>query len=213
LLELAAISEGGLVARSLADLFQLPEFPGYTPLEPVITYLQPKVLLLIVDNCEHLIATCADLVERLLQTAANLHILATSREALNSAGEHEWLVLPLSTPTGLTADESGWSLTQLQPFAAAQAVKADLRFTDQDAPLIAHLCQQVDGILLALELAARCKSFTLPELVARLQDCFTLLKQQAQAKVASRLHSLGTIFTHTGYLAEALAALTECLAL
>ena len=183
LLELASITEGGVVARSLVDLFQLPEFPGRTPLEAVIAYLQPKALLLIVDNCEHLIATCADLVDRLLRASATLHILATSREVLNTAGEREWPVLPLPTPLTTTPDLPSLSLPQIQPFAAAQlfierarAVKADLVFTDQDAPLIAHVCQQVDGIPLALELAAaRCKSFALSEIVARLQDRFALL--------------------------------------
>ncbi|MEZ4737733.1 MAG: hypothetical protein R3E79_62455 [Caldilineaceae bacterium] len=87
MLELAALTEGGLVGHALVDLFKLPELPGRTPQEAVIAYLQPKALLLIVDNCEHLIATCADLVEHLLQAAPYLHILTTSREALNIAGE------------------------------------------------------------------------------------------------------------------------------
>ncbi|MCE7981139.1 MAG: XRE family transcriptional regulator [Caldilinea sp. CFX5] len=183
LLELASITEGGMVARSLMDLFQLPELPGRTPLEVVTAYLQHKTLLLLVDNCEHLIATCAAMVDRLLCASATLHIVATSREALNIAGEYEWPLLPFATPPAVAPDGSAWSLAQLQPYVAAQlfiertqATKADLRFTDQDAPLIAHLCQQVDGLPLALELAAaRCKSFALAELVARLQDRFTLL--------------------------------------
>ncbi|MEZ4737076.1 MAG: helix-turn-helix domain-containing protein [Caldilineaceae bacterium] len=183
LLELAPISEGGMVARALVDLFQLPELPGRTPLEVVTAYLQPKALLLIVDNCEHLIATCAEIVDRLLRASVALHVVATSREALNIAGEYEWPVAPLATPPPAAPDGSAWSLPQLQPFGAVQlfiervqAVKADLIFTDQEAPLIAYICRQVDGIPLALELAAaRCKSFALPELAARLQNRFALL--------------------------------------
>ena len=220
LLELAAIREGGLVARLLVDLFKLPEFPGRPPLEAVIAYLQHKDLLLIVDNCEHLIATCADLVERLLQAAPKLYIVATSREALNIAGEREWPVLPLSTPTTTPKDGVPWSLTQLQPFAAAQlfmeraqAVKADLTFTDEDAPLIAHLCHQLDGLPLALELAAvRCKSFTLPEIVVRLQDRFALLSAGRRTSLLRQQTLRATIDWSYDLLSPAEAALFRCLA-
>lgn len=183
LLELAAINEGSLVARTLADLFKVPESPAHTQLDAVLAYLHNKEVLLLFDNCEHLIATCADLIERLLQAEPRLHILVTSRETLNIAGEREWPVLPLSTPPHTTSTELIGALSQLQPFTAAQlfieraqAVKADLRFTDQEAPLITQLCQQLDGLPLALELAAaRCKSFTLREIVARLHNRFNLL--------------------------------------
>jgi len=220
LLELAPIAEAGLVARLLADLFQLPEFPERTPLEAVITYLQPKELLLIVDNCEHLIATCADLVDRLLRAAAKLHIVATSREVLNVAGEHEWPVLPLTTPIRTATDGSAWSLAQLKPFAAAQllmeraqAVKADLRFTDHDARLIAHICQQVDGIPLALELAAaRCKSFTLQEIVARLQDRFALLSAGRRTALLRHQTLRATLDWSYDLLSPAEASLFRCLA-
>ena len=219
LLELAPITESGLVAHSLVDLFKLPELPGRTPLEAVIAYLQNKALLLIADNCEHLIATCADLVERLLQAAADLHIVATSREVLNIAGEREWPVLPLAMPARAPTDGSAWSLQQLQPFAAAQlfieraqAVKADLRFTDADAPLIAHLCQQLDGIPLALELtAARCKSLTLPEIVVRLQDRFALLSAGRRTVLLRQQTLRATIDWSYDLLSPAEAALFRCL--
>lgn len=219
LLELAPLTEGGLVARALADLFQLPEFPGRTPLEAVTAYLQPKELLLIVDNCEHLIATCADLVERLLRSAASLRIIATSREALNIAGEREWPVLPLPTPTRAPTDGAAWSLQQLQPFAAAQlfieraqTVKADLRFTDQDSPLIARLCHQLDGLPLALELAAaRCKSLTLQEIVVRLQDRFALLSAGRRTALLRQQTLRATIDWSYDLLSPAEAALFRCL--
>ncbi len=178
-----------------------------------------KTLLLIVDNCEHLIATCAELVDRLLQATAKLHIVATSREALNTAGEREWPVLPLPTPTHAATDGSAWSLPQLQTFAAAQlfieraqAVKADLRFTDADAPLIAHLCHQLDGIPLALELAAaRCKSFALPEIVARLHDRFALLSAGRRTVLLRHQTLRATIDWSYDLLSPAEAALFRCL--
>jgi len=220
LLELAPITDAGLVARLLADLFRLPESPSRTPLEAVLAYLQPKELLLIVDNCEHLIATCADLVDRLLRSSATLHILATSREALNTAGEREWPVLPLPTPPPTPSDGSVWSLPQLQPFAAAQllieraqAVQADLVFTDQDAGLIAHICQQVDGIPLALELAAaRCKSFTLAEIIVRLQDRFALLSAGRRTALLRHQTLRTTIDWSYDLLSPAEAALFRSLA-
>jgi transcriptional regulator with XRE-family HTH domain len=108
LLELASITEGGMVARLLVDLFQLPELPGRTPLEVVTAYLQSKALLLIVDNCEHLIATCAEIVDRLLRTSATLHVVATSREALNIAGEYEWPLLPFTRPPLAAPAGAAW---------------------------------------------------------------------------------------------------------
>jgi len=220
LLELAPIAEAGLVARLLADLFQLPEFPERTPLEAVITYLQPKELLLIVDNCEHLIATCAEIVDHLLQAAAKLHILATSRETLNTAGEREYPVLPLPTPIRTTTDGSAWPLPQIQTFAAAQlfmeraqTMKADLRFTDQDAPLIAHICHQLDGLPLALELAAaRCKSLALPEISARLQDRFALLSAGRRTALLRHQTLRATLDWSYDLLSPAEAALLRGLA-
>ncbi|MCE7981148.1 MAG: helix-turn-helix domain-containing protein [Caldilinea sp. CFX5] len=220
LLELAPITEGGLVARRLADLFHLPETPEQTALEAVTIYLQHKELLLIVDNCEHLIATCAEIVDRLLQAAANLHILATSREALNIAGEHEWPVVPLATPTHAPSEGAAWSMRQLQPFAAvqlfserAQAINADLRFTDQDAPLLAHLCRQLDGIPLALELAAaRCKSLTLTEIVARLNDRFSLLSAGRRTALLRHQTLRATVDWSYDLLSPAEAALFRSLA-
>ncbi|MEZ4865863.1 MAG: tetratricopeptide repeat protein [Caldilineaceae bacterium] len=220
LLELAPITEGGLVVRLLADLFQLPESPGHTRLEAVIAYLQHKELLLVIDNCEHLIATCAELVDRLLHAAATLHIVATSREALNTAGEREWPVAPLPTPPNATPERSIDTLPQLQSFAAAQlfieraqAVKADLIFTDQDAPFIAHICQEVDGIPLALELAAaRCKSFALAEIVARLHDRFALLSTGRRTALLRHQTLRATIDWSYDLLSPAEAALLRALA-
>lgn len=220
LLELAPIAEAGLVARLLADLFKLSESPGHTPLEAVINYLQLKSLLLIVDNCEHLIATCADLVDRLLRASATLHILATSREALNIAGECEWPVLPLPTPTIAAMEGAAWPLQQIQTFAAAQlfieraqAVRANLIFTDQDATLIAHICQQLDGIPLALELAAaRCKSFALQEICARLHDRFALLSAGRRTALLRHQTLRATLDWSYDLLSPAEAALFRSLA-
>lgn len=219
LLELVPIAEAGLVVRLLVDLFKLPDFPGTIPLEVVIRHLQHKELLLIFDNCEHLISTCAELVDRLLRASAKLHILATSREALNTAGEREWPVLPLPTPTHTNKDQPSLSLAQLQTFAAAQlfieraqAVKADLSFTDQDAPLIAHICHQLDGIPLALELAAaRCKSFALQEIGARLDDRFALLSAGRRTALLRHQTLRATLDWSYDLLSPAEAAFFRCL--
>lgn len=128
-------------------------------------------------------------------------------------------VVPLSTPTDTRKDGVTWSLPQLQPFAAAQlfiervqAVKADLPFTDQDAPLIAHLCEQLDGLPLALELAAaRCKSLTLPEIVARLEDRFALLSAGRRTTLLRQQTLRATIDWSYDLLSPAESALFRCL--
>ncbi len=183
LVELAAIQEGHLVAQAVSAVLHLPDLPGRSVLDGLRTYLQNKDLLLLLDNCEHLIAACATLVAQLLRACPKLHILATSREALAVDGEVEWAVHPLRTPDVQSGEHQRLTVGELSSFEAirlfverAQNVKPDLTLTEQNAPIIAQICQQLDGIPLALELAAALLSgLTLEELADHLQDRFTLL--------------------------------------
>src|SRR5690349_17538244 len=162
----------------------LPEVPDRTPLEVLIAYLQPKHLLLLLDNCEHIIATCADAVERLLRVCPHLHILATSREALGVEGEREWVVRGLRTPALPIGAHQPLKANAIQDYEAVtlflhrvQTNKPDFVLSEQDAPAIAQICTHLDGMPLALELAAaRLKGLTVQEVAARLQDRFALLK-------------------------------------
>lgn len=183
LVELAAIQEEAQVAKTIAAALRLPDLPGRSAIEALLTYCQNKELLLLLDNCEHLIATCAELVERLLRACPKIHILATSRESLGVDGEIEWIVAPLRTPNVQSDEQKRLTISELRDFEAidlflerACAIKPDLVFTERNAPTIVSICTHLDGIPLALELAAaRLTGLTVEELAERLQDRFSIL--------------------------------------
>jgi predicted ATPase len=140
-------------------------------------YLRVKGTLLILDNCEHLIETCAALADQLLQACPRLKIIASSREALNIPGETVYRVPPLSLPENRVAAESLLTCESGRLFVE-RATQAEPRFklTDHNASAIAQICLRLDGIPLALELAAaRVKLFTPEQIARRLDDRFRLL--------------------------------------
>lgn len=183
LVEFAALQDASLVTATILAAFHLPSVAGRAPLAALLHYLQPKALLLVLDNCEHLIATCADLVTQILRTCPQVTLLVTSREALNIDGEVEWPVKPLTTPP-LPADTAPPpTAAAIRDFAAvqlflarAQGARADWQLTDQNAPAVAQICTHLDGLPLAIELAAaRLKAMSVAEIAAHLDDRFTLL--------------------------------------
>ncbi len=181
--EFASLMDAGLVPKLAAAIFKLPEQGEQTYIEGMITYLQDRHILLILDNCEHLIGACAELADQLLRSCPQVHILATSREALRVAGEVEWPVAPLPAPEQKRGDEPLGMDKLMQRFDAVRlfvervrATQPTLVWSDQDAAPIALICRQLDGIPLAIELAAsRLKGLTIDELAARLNSRFHLL--------------------------------------
>ena len=179
LVELAPLADPALVVQAVATTFQVREAAGRSLLDLLVDYLQPKSLLLVLDNCEHLVAACAQLTSALLRACPNLKILATSREALGVAGEVTYQVPPLSRPDPRRAQ----SLAQLNEFESVQlfverGVHSQPRFalTDANAKAVAHICHRLDGIPLAIELAAaRVKVLTVEQIATRLDDRFRLL--------------------------------------
>src|SRR6266508_5045523 len=163
LVELAPLADPTLVAQTIASTLGVHEQPGRTLLEALTDYLRAKTILLILDNCEHLIETCAQLANSFLRTAPRLKILATSREALGIAGDTSYGVRSLPLP----------DLQQLHDLNAlvqndcvrlfmdrALAVYPRFRLKEKNALAIADICQRLDGIPLAIELAsARTKVF------------------------------------------------------
>lgn len=148
-------------------------------LTTLIYFLQPKQLLLVLDNCEHLVEACAQFIEVLLRTCPKLRILTTSRELLGITGETAWRVPPLSLPdpNHLPPIES---LTQYEAirlfWERAAVVSPGFALTSQNAPAITQICQRLDGIPLAIELAAaRVKVLSVEQIAARLDDRFRLL--------------------------------------
>jgi non-specific serine/threonine protein kinase len=131
--------------------------------EQVVSALRQRSVLLLLDNCEHLISACADLVEALLQSCPRVRILATSREALKCQGEAEWLIPPLDLPPrALLRFPAPSAIARIQSYAAvelfierAHAAAATIDLTGANAALVARICYRLDGLPLAIELAAR----------------------------------------------------------
>ena len=179
-IEFAPLTDPTLVLQSVLTTLGLSEQAGRSALAIVSDFLQPKRALLILDNCEHLIEACAQLTETLLHTCPTLHVLATSREALGISGEIPYLVPTLSTPDPLHVMlETLPQYEAVQLFVErAQTVLPGFRPTNDNALAIAQVCHQLDGIPLALELAAaRMKALRVEQIAARLaeQNQFRLL--------------------------------------
>lgn len=176
--DLAPLTDSALVPQSIASAFGIRQI-GSTPLTELLeNYLHSKNLLLLLDNCEHLITACAQLAEQLLHACPQLKILATSREPLAISGETVYQVPTLSLP-----EPNASSLTQLLNSEAvrlfverARAVKPDFALTEQNSRPVVYICQRLDGIPLAIELAAaRAKLLKVENLATRLDDRFNLL--------------------------------------
>ena len=177
--ELAPISDPDLIAQTIVSCLGIPEQPGQTMLQVLMEYARARTLLLVLDNCEHLIAACAQLVQTLLTHAPSIKIIATSREALGVAGELVWHVPSLSLPDirQLPAMDQLTQYEAVQLFIErATLVQPQFLVTNQNAPAVAQICFRLDGIPLAIELAAaRVKGLSPEQIAARLDDRFRLL--------------------------------------
>jgi predicted ATPase/DNA-binding SARP family transcriptional activator len=177
--ELAALAEGALVPRSVAKALGVSEVPSQPVSETMVNFLRPRHLLLVLDNCEHLSTACANLIERLLSTCPDIKIMATSREALRINGERVWSVPTLSLPDRAPTPDPELLLQYeaVQLFVErAESVRRDFALSDQNARFVEKICRQLDGMPLALELAAaRVKALTVQQILTRLDDAFRLL--------------------------------------
>jgi predicted ATPase/DNA-binding CsgD family transcriptional regulator len=177
--ELADLTDPVLLPQQIASTLGLVEQAGRPLTDTLLDFLQPKELLLMLDNCEHLVTACAHLVERLLRTCPRLHILATSREALNIPGELVWLVpsLPLPDMYSLPPLEELVKYGAIQLFLErAAAVLPSFTLTAENAWAVLQICRRLDGIPLATELAAaRVKILSVEQIGARLDDAYRLL--------------------------------------
>ena len=177
--ELAALSDPTLVPQEVASALGVREVPD-SPLQDTLSnYLQSKGLLLMLDNCEHLIEACSTLSNTLLHSCPNLKILVASREALGIAGESTYRVpsLSLPDPKSLPPAENLTMFEAVRLFIdRAIAGVSTFRVTDDNAPDVAQICHRLDGIPLAIELAAsRIKVLEVEEINDRLNDRFRLL--------------------------------------
>lgn len=184
LVELGALSDPAFVPQQVATALGLREAPGRTLVQTVTDYLLPKAALLLLDNCEHLIEACTPLVDTLLRTCPHLRILATSREALRITGEQIYRTPSLSTPDQASLPKEQRALAGVvSKYAAvrlfvdrAQLQRSDFVLTHQNITAVAELCSRLDGIPLAIELAAaRVKMLSVEQIAARVADRFRLL--------------------------------------
>jgi len=177
--ELAPLTDGLLVTQAIAQVLAVREAPDQPLDESVKNFLREKQLLLVFDNCEHLITACAQLAEDLLTHCANLKILATSREALGLTGEVVWFVPVLSLPNTQPIPPMDVLMRYegIHLFVErASIVKSDFTLTESNALSVAKVCERLDGMPLAIELAAaRVKMLSVDEIAKRLDDRFDLL--------------------------------------
>jgi predicted ATPase/DNA-binding CsgD family transcriptional regulator len=177
--ELAALSDPLLVPQAVASVVGIPERAGCTVTEALSDALRPKHLLLVLDNCEHLLAACVQLIETLLHTCSQLRVLVTSREALTITGETIWLVLPLRVPDTYQPlpIEGLMTYEAIQLFVErARSVLPSFSLTQENASAVVQVCRRLDGMPLAIELAAaRIRTLSVEQIAARLDDAYRLL--------------------------------------
>ena len=179
IVELAPVSDASLLIGTVAGTLDVHEEVARPLLDTLLEFLRRRRMLLILDNCEHLIEACAAFAEQVLRCSVGTRTLATSREALSVAGEVAWRLPSLRTaPPGTLL-----SVDALLEFPAsrlfverAQAVAPTFRLTLENAAAVAQICHRLDGIPLALELAAaRVAAMRVEQVAERLHDRFALL--------------------------------------
>jgi predicted ATPase/DNA-binding winged helix-turn-helix (wHTH) protein len=178
--DLAALSDPDLVITSIMLMLGLPA-QADDPMPALLAHLRDERMLLILDNCEHVISAAAPLAAEIFQAAPHVHILATSREALRVEGEQVHRLAPFAVPPdgpGLTAAVA-WTYPALQLFLErATAGGAQLALDDSNAAIVAGICRKLDGMALAIELAAgRVEAYGLVQTAALLDERLSLLWQ------------------------------------
>src|SRR5256886_604021 len=177
--ELAEVRDGALVANSVVAALDLRDQAGTQPAQILASYLREKRLLLVFDNCEHLLGEAAQLVAEILRAAPNVRVITTSREPLQVPGEQVVAVPPLELPAGNGTE----SLAQLRQNEAvmlfterAAAASGAFELTNENRAPIVSLCRRLDGLPLAIELAAvRTRALAVEQIIERLSDRFALL--------------------------------------
>src|SRR6202023_3524003 len=172
--DLAPITDPELVGVTLARALGLPDQPGRSTMDTLLRFVRDRQMLVVLDNCEHLLDASAEVVVAVLRGAARLTVLATSREAIGVAGEVSWRLSSLSL-----ADEAIELFTD-----RARHARPDFTVTDGNAAVVGEICARLDGLPLAIELAAaRVRALSLAEILESLHDRFRLLTGGARTAV------------------------------
>jgi predicted ATPase/DNA-binding CsgD family transcriptional regulator len=206
LVELAPVADPAMVPQTVAFTIGMREAPGSSVPDSLADYLRAKTVLLVLDNCEHVVGAAARLAESLLHACPNVRILATSRETLGSEGERIWRVPSMVVPSssfhvsgsavarGTWNEELGTSDAVRLFVDRALAVQPGFMVTDRNAPALVEICRRLDGIPLAIELAAaRVKIFSVEQIAARLDDRFRLLTSGQRTAMPRQQTLLATV--------------------
>lgn len=198
LVELAPLRDPALIPQHLVQALGITHAPEKSALESLLAYLSSKEMLLVLDNCEHLIEGCAQLVRHILPQSPGLCILATSRQPLGVAGEQVYPLVGLLWPAIPSEESLQENLQDLMQYDAvrlfverAGTVVLGFEITGANAHSIIQICRRLDGMPLALELAsARCNVLTPQEIAVRLDDRFTLFTSKYRGETDERHHTL-----------------------
>jgi predicted ATPase/class 3 adenylate cyclase len=179
LIELASVTDGRLVAAAVARALGIDEDPDRPVLDTVVSWLQARRMLLVLDNCEHLVEGCAEFADRVLRTCPQVDIIATSRQPLEVEGEYVYRLSPL----GLPPDDPSTPVEEATEFEAVQlfverahAHQPAFVMDESTVGAVTSICRRLEGVPLAIELAAaRLRSLSIDTIDARLDDQFRLL--------------------------------------
>jgi predicted ATPase/DNA-binding CsgD family transcriptional regulator len=204
--DLASLADPVLAPQAVASVLGVREQPEQPLIDTLSDHLRSKETLLVLDNCEHLIEACASLAHTLLRSCPNLRILATSREALGVAGEKAWLVPSLSVPDPgrpLVLESLG-NCDAVRLFVErASAVASNFALGERNAEAVAEVCRKLDGIPLAIELAAaRVRVLSVAQISERLERSFRLLATDSRTAVPRQRTLRATIDWSYGLLSD-----------
>lgn len=178
--DLGRISDGSLVPTAIAQAFNLTEWPNRPLLDTITGYLKRKAVLIVLDNCEHVLDGACAVVSAIRERCPGVHVLATSRERLNLAGEQSYRIPSLSYPSASDIPTPAQLTSEYEAVAlfVDRASAADRRFalTNENAAFVADICRRLEGIPLAIELAAaRIAVMSPQDLASKLDERFRLL--------------------------------------
>jgi non-specific serine/threonine protein kinase len=208
--DLAPLSDPTRLTPTILRALEIPEEPSRSPEEVLEQALSSRTLLLVLDNCEHLLEDCASLTHRLLSACPGLKALCTSREALGLPGEHQYHVPSLTPPPmgqakkeKLASSLLEYSAVQLFVERARQS-NPSFQLSRSNAGLVAQICHHLDGIPLAIEMAAaRVKALSVAQIAARLADRFQLLTGGSRAALPRQRTLQATLDWSHDLLSEA----------
>ena len=176
--DFALVTDPSRIASTVAAAIHLPEEPGRPAIESLVNWLEPRAVLLVLDNCEHLVDAVAELAATVTDRCPDVRLVATSREPLGVAGEVTWRTPSLAVPpASATTVEVVAAFDAIELFSRrAWAARPGFTLSVDEAPTVAEICRRLDGVPLAIELAAaRVRTMSLEHLRQSLDDRFRTL--------------------------------------